>query len=177
MNFDVIIRGGVVVDGSKSAKRVRADVGIIADTIEAVGGLGKARARRVIDASGKIVAPGFIDMHGHSDFASLSTPTVDSKVRSGVTTEVLSQCGMSPFPLRGEPLKRRQDAFEGGKLRITHRSESIHNKGGYQVIPAGIVVVNGRGGDVQRPGDGAQREGSRPVFCDLLPGGHFDLVE
>jgi N-acyl-D-amino-acid deacylase len=119
MNFDVIIRGGVVVDGSKSAKRVRADVGIIADTIEAVGGLGKARARRVIDASGKIVAPGFIDMHGHSDFASLSTPTVDSKVRSGVTTEVLSQCGMSPFPLRGETLKRRQDAFEGGKLRIT----------------------------------------------------------
>jgi N-acyl-D-amino-acid deacylase len=119
MNFDVIIQGGTVVDGSKSTKRFQADVGITGDTVRTVGKLAGARARRIIDASGKIVSPGFIDMHTHSDFASLAIPTVDSKVRSGVTTEVLGQCGGSPFPLRGETLKRRSAAYDVGKLRIT----------------------------------------------------------
>jgi N-acyl-D-amino-acid deacylase len=118
--FDILIRGGTVVDGSEEAERRRADVGIAGETIEAVGDLADARADRVIDATGKIVAPGFIDMHTHSDFASLIVPTADSKVHAGVTTEVLGQCGASAFPLRGEAHARKAAAYlEAGTLEIT----------------------------------------------------------
>ena len=119
MEFDVIIKGGTVIDGSRSVKPVRTDVGIIGDTIEAVDDLSKAHAGRVVDAGGKVVAPGFIDMHTHSDFPSLNTPTADSKVRSGVTTEVMGQCGGSAFPLRGEALERRMAAYERDDLEVT----------------------------------------------------------
>ena len=119
MDFDVVIRGGTVVDGSTSGKPVRADVGITGDVIRAVGDLSDAHAARVIHAHGKIVAPGFIDIHTHSDFTSLKTPTADSKVLQGVTTEVLGQCGGSGFPLRGEVRRRRIAAYERGDLKIT----------------------------------------------------------
>jgi len=111
MTFDILIQGGTVVDGSESAESIRADVGTTGDTIAAVGDLGGAEAQHVIDASGKVVCPGFIDMHTHSDFTTLSTPTADSKIRSGVTTEVIGQCGASAFPLRGETFRRRAASF------------------------------------------------------------------
>lgn len=119
MDFDILVKGGTVVDGSESGRAFRADVGVEGDTICAVGDLPAERAARVIDATGKVVAPGFIDMHTHSDFTSLETPTADSKVRSGVTTEVLGQCGGSAFPLYGEALSRRAAAYELGNLKIT----------------------------------------------------------
>jgi len=120
MNFDILIKGGTVVDGSASAGAYRADVGITGDTIEAVGDLRAAEAANVIDAHGKVVAPGFIDMHTHSDFASLIAPTSDSKILSGVTTEVIGQCGASAFPLRGEAYERSVSTFLSSEdLRIT----------------------------------------------------------
>jgi N-acyl-D-aspartate/D-glutamate deacylase len=55
-------------------------------------------AARIVDAAGCIVAPGFIDMHAHSDFALLAFPSAEAKVRQGVTTEVTGMCGFSPAP-------------------------------------------------------------------------------
>ena len=121
MDFDLLIRGGSVVDGSESAKAFHADVGIRGDAITDVGDLSGAAAARVIDATGKIVAPGFIDMHTHSDYSSLDTPTADSKVLCGVTTEVLGQCGGSAFPIRGEALDRKMAAYEQGDVEIAWR--------------------------------------------------------
>ncbi len=121
MPFDIIIRGGTVIDGTESAKGFRADVGIRGDSIHEIGDLSRAEAARVIDATGKAVAPGFIDMHTHSDFSSLDTPTADSKVLCGVTTEVLGQCGGSPFPMRGEVLTRKLTAYEQGDVQIAWR--------------------------------------------------------
>ena len=74
--FDVLIIGGSVVDGTE-APAYRADVGITRKTIEAIGDLARAQARRVIDATGLTVAPGFIDTHTHSEetcWSTLSTP-------------------------------------------------------------------------------------------------------
>jgi N-acyl-D-amino-acid deacylase len=96
--LDVVIRGGRVVDGS-GAPWVRADVGIAGDRIAAIGSLAQAAAARVIDAAGKIVAPGFIDCHSHSDWSLLANRGADSTLRQGVTTEIVGNCGMSYAPV------------------------------------------------------------------------------
>ena len=88
--FDLVIRGGRVIDGTGSPW-FRADVGIRGDRIAAMGRLDDAEAARVIDASGLVVAPGFIDLHTHSDTALLDDGNAESKVRQGVTLDVLGE--------------------------------------------------------------------------------------
>jgi len=95
--MDIAIVGGTVVDGT-GAPRVRADVGITDDRIVAVGEL-RERAGRTIDAAGRIVAPGFIDAHAHSDFALLRNPLNPEKVMQGVTTNIIGNCALSPAPV------------------------------------------------------------------------------
>ena len=97
MEFDTLIVNGAVVDGT-GAPRYKADVGITADRIAAVGDLSDSQAGRVVDASRLVVAPGFIDMHSHSDVTMLDDPRGESKAHQGVTTEVTGNCGASPFP-------------------------------------------------------------------------------
>src|SRR5262245_57430270 len=89
-SYDVVIRGGQVVDGTGNAW-FAADVGIRGGRIAAVGRLSGAEATRVIDAAGRIVAPGFIDLHTHSDISVLDDPLAQSKVRQGVTLDVLGE--------------------------------------------------------------------------------------
>ncbi len=96
--FDIIIAGGTVIDGTKSA-RFRADVGITGDCIRAIGDLSDAKSGQRIDAQGKIVAPGFIDVHNHSDGWLLKTPNLLPKTTQGFTTEVLMADGISYAPV------------------------------------------------------------------------------
>jgi N-acyl-D-amino-acid deacylase len=96
--LDVVIKNGKVVDGS-GAPWVRADVGIQDGKIAAVGNLEHAQAATQIDAAGKIVAPGFIDCHSHSDWSLLANRGADSTLMQGVTTEVVGNCGMSYAPV------------------------------------------------------------------------------
>lgn len=96
--FDVVIHGGEVVDGT-GAERVRADVGIARGVIAEIGDLANAPAASRIDAAGKIVCPGFIDSHAHSEISVLARPDAPAKIRQGVTTEVVGNCGFSAFPL------------------------------------------------------------------------------
>lgn len=98
--FDLKIVDGMVLDGTGSPAR-RADVGITADRITAIGDLGAAEARSVILAGGRMVCPGFIDTHSHSDAYLLIEPTAPSKVYQGVTTEVVGNCGASAAPCLG----------------------------------------------------------------------------
>ena len=88
--YDVLITGGTVMDGDGTPGR-RADVGIRDGRIAAVGDLTAAAAGRRIDASGLVVAPGFIDMHNHSDYTILAEPKSESMIRQGVTTMVLGE--------------------------------------------------------------------------------------
>lgn len=96
--FDVLIRGGELIDGNRRP-RYRADVGIRGTLIAALGDLSTATAQRVIDASGKIVAPGFIDAHSHDDQALLLQPQMPFKLSQGVTAVVTGNCGISAAPL------------------------------------------------------------------------------
>ena len=104
-SFDVLIRGGSVYDGEGGAPR-RADVGIVGDKITAVGPLGKARARTVIDARGLAVAPGFINMLSWSTESLIADGRSQSEIRQGVTTEVFGE-GSSMGPLN-EAMKKRE---------------------------------------------------------------------
>jgi len=98
MAFDVVIRRGRVLDGTGSPWRV-ADIGIRGGKIARVGRLGRAKWERAIDASGTYVAPGFIDIHTHSDIGILVEPSAECAVRQGVTTHVIGNCGDSPAPI------------------------------------------------------------------------------
>jgi N-acyl-D-amino-acid deacylase len=98
MAFDVVIRGGRILDGTGSPWRM-GDVGIRNGKIVRVGRLDHARSERSIDASGKYVAPGFIDIHTHSDIGILVEPTAECAVRQGVTTHVIGNCGDSSAPI------------------------------------------------------------------------------
>ncbi len=91
-SYEIVIAGGMVIDGSGAAGR-RADVGIRASRIAAIGDLSKAARTRTIDAKGLVVAPGFIDMHNHSDETLLDEPKCESMIRQGVTTMVLGEGG------------------------------------------------------------------------------------
>ncbi len=106
MQVDLLVRGGIVVDGT-GADPYQADVAILGDRLEAVGTLpDDVGAREVLDASGRAVTPGFVDVHLHTDTAPLSgDPDTQGglpSLRQGVTTEVGGNCGFSPFPVGGE---------------------------------------------------------------------------
>jgi N-acyl-D-amino-acid deacylase len=103
---DLIIRNATILDGT-GAPRFTADVAVANDRIAAVSDLGSATADRDIDATGKALAPGFIDAHTHDDRAVLCGPEcMLCKMSQGVTTVVVGNCGISlaPVPMRTRPV-------------------------------------------------------------------------
>ena len=96
----ILIKNGTLIDGSRE-KRYDADLLIEGDKIVKIGEINE-EVDRVIDATGKIVAPGFIDTHSHSDLKVLVEPFIEPKLRQGITTEVLGQDGISMAPLPKE---------------------------------------------------------------------------
>jgi N-acyl-D-amino-acid deacylase len=96
--FDLLIHGGSLVDGTGAPAR-RADVGIRGERIDAIGELADQPAARRIDVRGRVVCPGFIDAHSHSDLSLLSDGRGLSKVHQGVTTEIVGNCGLGVAPL------------------------------------------------------------------------------
>jgi N-acyl-D-amino-acid deacylase len=101
--LDLKIEGGAVIDGT-GTQGARADVGVRDDTIVAIGDLSHEPAARTLNASGRVVAPGFIDMHSHSDWRLWGNRRAESKIRQGVTLEVVGNCGFSPAPVSAEHL-------------------------------------------------------------------------
>ncbi len=95
--FDLVIENGTLIDGSGTSGR-RADLGIRASKIAAIGDLSKTSRMRSIDAKDHIVAPGFIDMHNHSDETLIDDPRCESMIRQGVTTMILGE-GNSAGPI------------------------------------------------------------------------------
>ncbi|MEM7319896.1 MAG: amidohydrolase family protein, partial [Pseudomonadota bacterium] len=96
--FDILLKGGEVFDGTGAPGRV-SDVAVTDGRITEIGDLPPDRAKEVIDVSGLIVSPGFVDMHTHSDFTLIADGRAESQVHQGVTTEVIGQCGISCAPV------------------------------------------------------------------------------
>ena len=102
MSLDILIRGGTVIDGTGAPPRP-ADIGISAGRIAAIGRI-EGEADTVIDATGLIVTPGFIDIHSHSDYTLLVDPRAVSALAQGVTLEVVGNCGFGCGPIRDPAL-------------------------------------------------------------------------
>jgi N-acyl-D-amino-acid deacylase len=117
--WSLLIKNGTVIDGSGAARET-ADVAIAADTIAAIAPQLPENAERIIDATGLIVAPGFIDIHSHSDFFYEQCPSAESKIRQGVTTEVVGMCSFSPAPCTLESAQQVEAAAHslGATLKV-----------------------------------------------------------
>ncbi len=114
----ILFQGGEVIDGS-GAEAVRADVLTDGDSVAALGPrLAATAGAEVVDCTGLTIAPGFIDLHGHSDTVCLLYPRAESRVLSGVTTEVLGNCGSSPFPLDGPLAAHTERTVNQPKFKV-----------------------------------------------------------
>jgi N-acyl-D-aspartate/D-glutamate deacylase len=123
--FDLLIRGGTLVDGTGSPG-VPADVGVSGDRIAAVGDLSavaKGDVRQEIDAKGRVVCPGFVDPHGHSDVSLFVDGTLASHLKQGFTTQVSGNCGSTVAPIT--PTGRELVELELRVHRVTARWSSF----------------------------------------------------
>jgi N-acyl-D-amino-acid deacylase len=122
-HFDILIKNGIVHDGTGS-EPYEADISITGDTISCINkksGTGSHKRQRdgtkTIDARDLIVAPGFIDTHGHSEFTLLADPRAEGKISQGITTEINGNCGLSAAPLSGEALQQRESDLHEWNIR------------------------------------------------------------
>ncbi|MGD8507223.1 MAG: amidohydrolase family protein, partial [Candidatus Bathyarchaeota archaeon] len=118
--LDVIIKDAYVIDGTGN-RRFKADIGIEEPRIVKIGDLKSEKAVQIIDASDLVASPGFIDVHSHSDFTLLINPKAESKIRQGITTEVIGNCGTSAAPLNKtvkEEIRRTMSILEEVGLEL-----------------------------------------------------------
>ncbi|MBI5814734.1 MAG: D-aminoacylase [Nitrospinae bacterium] len=107
MKYDIVIKNGLVADGD-SPTMSKADIAVSRDKIVAIApSIPADNADALVDAAGRVVAPGFVDAHSHSDYYLIIDPRAGSKVTQGVTTEVGGNCGYSAAPMSGEVAARR----------------------------------------------------------------------
>src|SRR6185312_13650188 len=98
-HFDIILKNGKIIDGAGNPW-FYGDVGIIKDRIVKIGDLTNNKADKIIDVTGLIVAPGFIDVHTHIEGDEKTTPTADNFIHDGVTTVITGNCGTSNVDIR-----------------------------------------------------------------------------
>ena len=177
---DLILRHATVIDGT-GAPRYRADVAVSGDRIAAIGDLGGHAGAREIDATGKVLAPGFIDAHTHDDRAVLCGPDcMGCKMSQGVTTVVVGNCGISLSPAR---MTRRPPPpldLLGGEEWWTFDSFGAYaEKLRAEPAPVNTVALIGHmslrveamGGDTQRPASDAEAERMRARLAQALAEG------
>jgi N-acyl-D-amino-acid deacylase len=110
--LDLLVKNGLIVDGS-GKESFRGDLGVKDGRIACIGDLPQSDAAQVVDAAGKVVAPGFIDTHSHSELRLLAAPVPEAKIRQGITTEILGQDGLSVAPVRSEDVALYRQLLAG----------------------------------------------------------------
>src|SRR5215468_11283587 len=124
MNCDILIRGGTLIDGSGRPGEL-GDLAVRDGRIAAIGRSLPTEAARVIDADGLAVTPGFIDIKTHSDFVLPINPKAESKVRQGVTTEIIGHYGFSVAPVLPGKAQLLADYLSGGAPWLPFREMSF----------------------------------------------------
>ena len=176
--YDLLITGGSVLNG-EGTPAVRADIGIRGERIAAIGDLQAATAARRIDASGLIVAPGFIDMHNHSDYTVLVEPKSESMIRQGVTTMVLGESrSAGPIKAGADEARARADGVTvdwttlGGyfaKLEQQHMSTNIASYVGEEQV---WTYVKGYG---QSPATPVELDAMKRLIAQAMEEGAMGL--
>ncbi|HEY3282573.1 MAG TPA: D-aminoacylase [Armatimonadota bacterium] len=197
--LELILAGGTVVDGTGAHAR-RADVGLRAGRIAEVGNLTGAQAARAVPVEGLVVAPGFIDMHSHTDYCYLANPTAESKLTQGVTTEIGGNCGVSGAPLLGpfghsEEAKRLRDLGIGARwTSLAEMGETLQSRGmavnfatfvGHGNLRKAVLGYDNRAPDSEELGrmrslaEQAMEEGALGISTGLIypPGCYSDTEE
>ncbi len=178
--FDTIIRAALIHDGIGNAPR-QADVAVDNDRIAMIGTLDERQAALDIDATGLVVAPGFIDVHTHDDFAAINHPDMAFKSRGGVTSCIVGNCGFGPAPYEqamemfsaiapGKPITR-YEGHKGYAARIEEAPPGVN-----------IAVLAGHGtlrlaamGHADRPPEAREMKYMKALLGDALEAGVFGL--
>ena len=192
--FDLIVKNGLVFDGSGNPG-FRADVAIDDDKIVEIGRSKLGQADRIIEAKGLVVAPGFIDMHQHSDHTLFKVPRCDSFIHQGVTTIGVGNCGLSLSPISDEHEKevaRFYEAFTFGPMSYSWRTFGEYldrleeSEPGINIWPQvghGTIRAAVMGFDARKPNHeetermkGLLEESMRDGACALSTGGYPPTV-
>lgn len=180
--FDLVIKNGSVIDGIKN-ESYKAEIGIIGERIKKIGDLRGAGGKMVIDATNRVVSPGFIDIHTHTDVEILANPKAESKIRQGVTTELGGNCGSSPFPMK-HPLPDYEKRLAG---EANFTIDWTELKGFHAAIESKGTAVNhatliGQGtvrgyvmGDDQRKPTADEMEQMKALVAEAMEQGAFGL--
>lgn len=176
---DIALTGGTVIDGS-GRDRFIADVLITADRITGIvpSGTGGAKARKTMDVTGRIVAPGFIDVHTHDDNAVLVNPGMAAKISQGVTTVIGGNCGISLSPITSRELPPPLNLLGGPSAfrfpRMKDYAEAVNAASpgvniaalvGHQTLRVGTME------DVSRKANAKELDAMRELLSECLDAG------
>ena len=188
MSYDLVVKNARIVDGTGSPW-FRGDIGVKDGKISYVGKLPEdVCADEIIDAGGQVLSPGFIDSHAHSDFVLFRDPTMLSKLKQGVTTQMIGPCGISPAPIKPERVelldkyvgfikagaepKYNWQTF-GEYLNVLDELDLGTNIGSY--VGHGTVKLNVMGFDARKPTEEELKEMRRQVR-DAMADGAFGMT-
>jgi len=178
IHADVVLKGGLIIDG-RGQPAFAADVAVRDDTIVAIGDLARVSAIRIIDVTGLVVAPGFIDAHTHDDLICITQPDMTPKISQGVTTLIVGNCGISapplrfsdrvsePFNLLGQKDDFAYDTFAGyrGAIEAVSPRVNVAALVGHSTLRVRCVR------DLERPATAAEREQMNVLLREALDEG------
>ena len=182
--FDLIIKNGLIYDGLND-KPFKFDLGIINDRIEALGSLDQANAKSVIDAGDRVVTPGFVDIHTHTDTELLINPKAESKIRQGITTELSGNCGMSVFPREktlspAEKIVKEKTGLSYGWTNLEEYHSLMQKKGmavnHATLVGLGTVRNHVMGDDRRKPTD-QEMNAMKSVLSEAMIQGAFGMSD
>lgn len=179
---DTVLKGGLVIDGGGGAA-FAADVALAGDTIVAVGPDLDAESARVIDVSGLMVAPGFIDVHTHDDLVCITQPDMTPKISQGVTTVVAGNCGISAALLRFDETVDEPFNLLGAREDFAYATFAEYRQAIETAVPrTNVAALVGHSAlrvlcldDLSRPATPAERERMDVLLRDALAQGALGL--
>ncbi|MBU0927145.1 MAG: D-aminoacylase [Spirochaetes bacterium] len=171
--YSYILKDCRIVDGTGKPE-YRGDVGLRGDAIATIGALERDSGERVLECSGLVLAPGFVDIHSHSDLGALDNPQEENKLSQGVTTEIAGNCGFSLFPVTegGKPAVRAMMKTYGKDVDLPWSSGAEYyrllERAGigfnyYPLVGHGMLRINAMGFDARPAG-----AGDLALMADLL---------